>query len=37
VDETAQGIATLKALIAASPNSDEAMIARDRLAKLQAP
>lgn len=37
LDETAQGIAVLKKLIQEAPNSDEALIARDRLARLQAP
>jgi hypothetical protein len=31
------GMAALKALVQSAPNSDEALIARDRLAKLQAP
>lgn len=35
--ETAQGTAVLKALVQAAPNSDEALIARDRLSRLQAP
>ncbi len=37
LDETAQGVTVLKELIKAAPNSDEALIARDRLARLQAP
>lgn len=37
MDDTAGGIAALKSLVQAAPNSDEALIARDRLAKLQAP
>lgn len=35
--ETGQGIAVLKALVQAAPDSDEALIARDRLSRLQAP
>lgn len=33
--ETAQGIAVLKALIQDNPNSDEALMAKDRLDKIQ--